>query len=148
MATETVTRDMIENGIVTRTVEDTSEPDKHDVVWKFMLVGWNHAIKDDSVYYKGNIPTDAFEAYTNWFASLDERFHFAPGTTFDYYKWACLFRNKHMSDNFALIKQIRFLHGNIIHKGKKIHTNLFHIIWKDGLELDVPMNETIDYSLQ
>ena len=135
-----------EKEIIVRSVEETGEPNKNNTMYKFMLDKWQLYTLDDIVVYGAAYLPEELDALIDWFDSIDQRFGFDKKTVFYYYKWASRYRYVCGCDA-SRVANIRFIHTDIIHEGKKIHTNCLEVIYKDGINIKVPMIETIDYSL-
>ena len=139
----------IENKIISRTpMIPTNEENLNDSVLIFINDEWYNGIKENTSLYKECMTDEDFKKYVQWFEFLEDKFNITHGCVLNCYKWACAYRYCcHLSSEFSPIKSVRFVHENIVHDKLKFHTNEVLFEYVDGIIVNVPINETINYSL-
>ena len=138
--------ELIEKKFIQKSVEDTEEPNKNNEVYAFMQDAWQLIVLNDTAVYETPYTTEQFKTITEWFKSIDSQFGLNEGTVFYYYRWASRYRCARMYKP-SYIFAIRFIHDDIIHNKKKIHTNMLCVSYKDNTIIKVPIEESITYAL-
>ena len=133
--------------VVERTIEPCKhQPQKYSVL-EYMLDPTNASQIHDEAIYLAAYDESLKHTFLNWLYAFDDRYGFPRGTILYYYKWACAFR-VHRSFGISSIMCMRFIHNDIYYNDMKIHTNFIVFTFEDGVFVEVPITETVDYSRQ